>query len=109
MSNSNLFKEAQDSLYQAARYSADFALVKLTSEDTDFSPADKERLKVALSVLKITWSAKDNNKSNKCEGIPTGYKSNEYGDISIYADNEDEYGDTSVYTDDENDVDDTLF
>lgn len=54
MSNSNLFKEAQDALYKAAKVSANFIKVKLASKDTDLSSTDKERLKVALSVLKIT-------------------------------------------------------
>lgn len=55
MSDSN-FNEALDALYQAAKTSADFIKVSLTSEDIDFNPAYKERLKAALSVLKITWS-----------------------------------------------------
>lgn len=60
MSDSN-FNEAVDALYQAAKASADFIKVSLTSEDIDFNPAYKERLKVALSVLKITWLNEDDD------------------------------------------------
>ena len=60
MSDSN-FDEALDALYQAAKASADFIKVSLTSEDIDFDPRLKERLKVALSVLKITWSNEDDD------------------------------------------------
>lgn len=56
MSNSDSFNEALDALYKAAKASANFIETALTSKDTDFSPADKQRLKVALSVLEITWS-----------------------------------------------------
>ncbi|MBW4670170.1 MAG: hypothetical protein KME60_22855 [Cyanomargarita calcarea GSE-NOS-MK-12-04C] len=56
MSNSNSFNEALDALYKAARASANFVEAALTSKDTNFDSAYKERLKVALSVLKITWS-----------------------------------------------------
>jgi hypothetical protein len=56
MSNSDSFNEALDALYKAAKAGANFIETALTSKDTDFSPADKERLKVALSVLEITWS-----------------------------------------------------
>ncbi|KAB8317989.1 hypothetical protein SD81_022455 [Tolypothrix campylonemoides VB511288] len=95
MSNSNLFKEAQDALYKAAKVSAKYVEVKLASKDTDFSPADKERLKVALSVLKITWSGKDDEKSD------------EHGDIPIYPDyKSNEYDDTPIYPDYESDIDD---
>jgi transposase len=56
MSDSDSFNQALDALYKAALASANFIENALTSKDTDFSPADKERLKVALSVLEITWS-----------------------------------------------------
>jgi hypothetical protein len=56
MSDSKFFDEALDALYKAAKASANFVETALTSKDTDFNPADKERLKVALSVLEITWS-----------------------------------------------------
>lgn len=59
MSDSKLYDEALDALYKAAKASANFIEVALTSKDTDFSPAHKERLKVALEVLKITWSNED--------------------------------------------------
>lgn len=90
--SSNLFQEAQDALYKVAKDSADFIEVKLASNDTDFSPADKERLQLALSVLKIMWSSKDNHESNKYDDISVcpEYKSNEYGDISIHTDEESE-------------------
>ncbi|MEM9923424.1 MAG: hypothetical protein AAF915_06700 [Cyanobacteria bacterium P01_D01_bin.50] len=59
MSDSKLFNEALDALYKAAKASANFVEVALTSEDIDFNPRLKERLKVALEVLKITWSHED--------------------------------------------------
>ncbi|MEA5593454.1 hypothetical protein [Rivularia sp. UHCC 0363] len=59
MSDSKSFDEALDALYQSAKASADFIKVSLTSEDIDFNSAYKERLKVALSVLKITWLNED--------------------------------------------------
>ncbi len=59
MSDSKLFNEALDALYKAAKSSANFVELALTSSDIDFTPAHKERLKAALSVLKITWSDED--------------------------------------------------
>ena len=59
MSDSKLFDEALDALYQAAKASANFVEETLNSEDINFTPAYKERLKAALSVLKITWSNED--------------------------------------------------
>ena len=59
MSDSKLYDEALDALYKAAKASANFVEVALTSKDTDFTPTYKERLKVALEVLKITWSNED--------------------------------------------------
>jgi hypothetical protein len=56
MPDSDFFNNALDSLYKAAKTSANFIETALTSKETDFSPADKERLKVALSVLEIAWS-----------------------------------------------------
>ncbi|MEM1394311.1 MAG: hypothetical protein AAGG00_13655 [Cyanobacteria bacterium P01_H01_bin.150] len=61
MSDSKLYDEALDALYKAAKASANFVELALTSKDTDFSPAHKERLKVALEVLKITWSNEDDD------------------------------------------------
>ena len=61
MSDSKLYNEALDALYQAAKASANFVEVALTSEDIDFTPAYKERLKAALEVLKITWSNEDDD------------------------------------------------
>lgn len=59
MSDSTFFNEAQDALYQTAKASANFIEAILASKDTDIDPADKQRLKVALSVLKITWSGEE--------------------------------------------------
>lgn len=59
MSDSKLYDEALDALYKAAKASANFVELALTSEDIDFTPAYKERLKAALEVLKITWSNED--------------------------------------------------
>lgn len=61
MSDSKLYDEALDALYQAAKASANFVELALTSKDTDFSPAHKERLEIALEVLKITWSNEDDD------------------------------------------------
>jgi hypothetical protein len=61
MSDSKSFNEALDALYKAARASANFVEAALTSTDTDFNPAYKERLKVALSVLEITWSSEEDD------------------------------------------------
>lgn len=61
MSDSKLYNEALDALYQAAKASANFVEVALTSEDIDFNPRFKERLKAALEVLKITWSNEDDD------------------------------------------------
>jgi uncharacterized UPF0160 family protein len=59
MSNSKSFNEALDALYKAAKVSANFVEVALTSQNTNFDSAYQERLRVALSVLKITWSNED--------------------------------------------------
>ncbi len=56
-----------DALYQAAKASANFVEVTLTSEDINFTPAYKERLKVALSVLKITWSNEEDEEDEEDE------------------------------------------
>ncbi|MBH8551469.1 hypothetical protein I8751_03550 [Nostocaceae cyanobacterium CENA357] len=56
MSQEKFFDEALEALYKAAKASANFVEAALTSKDGDFDSAYKERLKVALSVLKITWS-----------------------------------------------------
>ena len=61
MSDSKLYDEALDALYKAAKASANFVELALTSEDIDFNPRFKERLKVALEVLKITWSNEDDD------------------------------------------------
>ena len=67
MSDSKFFDEALDALYQAAKASANFVEVTLTSEDINFTPAYKERLKVALSVLKITWSSEEDEEDEEDE------------------------------------------
>ena len=67
MSDSKFFDEALDALYQAAKASANFVEVTLTSEDINFTPAYKERLKVALSVLKITWSNEEDEEDEEYE------------------------------------------
>jgi hypothetical protein len=59
MSEEKSFNEALDALYKAAKASANFVEAAFTSKDTNFDSAYKERLKVALSVLKITWSNDD--------------------------------------------------
>ncbi|BAZ18827.1 hypothetical protein NIES4071_107120 (plasmid) [Calothrix sp. NIES-4071] len=59
--SSDSFNQALDALYKAAKASANFLEAALTSKDTDFSPGDKERLKVALSVLEITWSDEEDD------------------------------------------------
>ncbi|WP_193199920.1 hypothetical protein [Nostoc sp. MG11] len=59
MSQEKFFDEALEALYKAAKASANFVEAALTSKDRDFDSAYKERLKVALSVLKITWSNED--------------------------------------------------
>ncbi len=63
MSDSKFFNEALDALYKAAFAAANFVETALSSKDTDFDPADRERLKVALSVLKITWSGEDDDEA----------------------------------------------
>ncbi len=55
MSDSKYYDEALDALYRAATVSANFIETALTSKDI-VDPADKERLEVALKVLKITWT-----------------------------------------------------
>jgi hypothetical protein len=67
MSDSKFFDEAQDALYQTAKASANFIEAILASKDTDISPADKERLKVALSVLKITWCDEEDDDEEEYE------------------------------------------
>lgn len=67
MSDSDFFNEALDALYKAAKASANFIETALTSKDTDFSQADKERLTVALSVLKITWSDEEDEDEDEDE------------------------------------------
>jgi hypothetical protein len=67
MSDSKFFNEALDALYNAAKASANFVEAALTSKDPDFNSADKERLKVALSVLKITWSDAEGDDENENE------------------------------------------
>ncbi|MEA5503550.1 hypothetical protein VB735_10595 [Halotia wernerae UHCC 0503] len=59
MSQEKFFDEALEALYKAAKASANFIEAALTSKDSNFDSAYKERLKVALSVLKITWSNED--------------------------------------------------
>jgi hypothetical protein len=67
MSDSDFFNQALDALYKAAIASANFIESTLTSKDTDFSQADKERLKVALSVLEITWSDEDDEEDDNSD------------------------------------------
>ncbi|RUT04254.1 hypothetical protein DSM106972_044820 [Dulcicalothrix desertica PCC 7102] len=67
MSDSDFFNQALDALYKAAIASANFIESALTSKDTDFSPADKERLKVALSVLEITWSDEEDDEDDNSD------------------------------------------
>ncbi len=67
MSDSKFFNEALDALYKAAKASANFVETTLISKDTDFEPADKERLKAALSVLKITWSGEEGEDEDEDE------------------------------------------
>lgn len=74
MSDSNFFNNALDSLYKAAKVSANFIETALTSKDTDFSPADKERLKVALSVLEIAWSYEHKEDSETSEYDDINYE-----------------------------------
>lgn len=56
MSDSKSYDEALEALYKLAKVSANFIEAALTSKDTDF---DQERLKVALKVLKITWTEEE--------------------------------------------------
>jgi uncharacterized protein (DUF2225 family) len=80
MSEEKFFNEALDALYKAAKASANFVEVALTSKDTDFDSAYKERLKVALSVLKITWLNEDDDED----------EDDEYEDDEDYEDYEDD-------------------
>ncbi len=61
MSDSDSFNEALDALYKAAKASANLVEAALTSKDSSFDLSHKERLKVALSVLKITWLGEDDD------------------------------------------------
>jgi hypothetical protein len=61
MSDSEFYEEALDALYRAATVSANLIETALTSKDV-LAPADKERLEVALKVLKITWMDEDDEK-----------------------------------------------
>jgi hypothetical protein len=70
MSDREIFDEALDALYKAAKVAANFVETALTSKDTDFSPADKERLKAALSILKTTWSGEDEEEDENSDSIP---------------------------------------
>lgn len=74
MSDSKFFNEALDALYKAAKASANFVEATLISKDTDFGSADKERLKVALSVLKITWSGEEDEDENEDENEEYEYE-----------------------------------
>jgi len=65
MSDSTAFNEALDALYKAAKASANLVEAALTSEDTNFDPAHKERLKIAFSVLKITWLGEDDDEDEE--------------------------------------------
>jgi uncharacterized protein (DUF2225 family) len=78
MSDSTFFNEAQDALYQTAKASANFIEAILASKDTDIDPADKQRLKVALSVLKITWSSEDDDDEDEDEDQEYEYEDDEF-------------------------------
>ncbi|BAZ18834.1 hypothetical protein NIES4071_107190 (plasmid) [Calothrix sp. NIES-4071] len=65
MSDSDFFNEALDALYKAAKASANFIEAALTLKATEFSPADKERLQIALSVLKVTWSDEEDDEEDE--------------------------------------------
>lgn len=67
MSDSDSFNEALDALYKAAKASANLIEAALTSKDNSFDSAHKERLKVALSVLKITWLGEDDDDEDEDE------------------------------------------
>ena len=78
MSDSTYFNEAQDALYQTAKASANFIEAILASKDTDIDPGDKQRLKVALSVLKITWSSEDDEEEDEDEDQEYEYEDDEF-------------------------------
>ncbi|NDJ25760.1 hypothetical protein GS682_30080 [Nostoc sp. B(2019)] len=65
MSQEKFFDESLEALYKAAKASANFVEAALNSKDSDFDSAYKERLKVALSVLKITWSNEDEDEDDE--------------------------------------------
>ncbi len=56
MSDSKFYDEALDALYQTAKVSANLIEAALTSKDPDF---DRERLELALKVLRIAWLEED--------------------------------------------------
>ncbi|GEM_PF-1714069 len=84
MSDSKLFNEALDALYKAAKASANFVELALTSEDIDFTPAYKERLKAALSVLEITWSNEDDDEDEEYEDDDEDEEYEDDDDDEIY-------------------------
>jgi hypothetical protein len=53
MSDSRFYDEALDALYKVAKVSANLIETALTS---DFESQDRERLELALKILKITWT-----------------------------------------------------
>lgn len=57
MSNSDFYDEALDALYKVAKVSANLLETALTS---GFQSEDKDRLELALKILKITWTETDN-------------------------------------------------
>lgn len=61
MSDSQFYDEALDALYKAAKVSANLIEAALTSKDTAFDQAYKERLELALEVLKITWTEEEDD------------------------------------------------
>ena len=71
MSDSKFYNEALDALYKAAKASANFVEAALTSKDTAFDKAYKERLKVALKVLEITWADNEGDDDDESEPLHT--------------------------------------
>lgn len=65
MSDSKFYNEALDALYKAAKVSANFVEAALTSKDIGFDKAHKERLKVALKVLEITWAENEGEEDDE--------------------------------------------
>ncbi len=71
MSDSKFYDEALDALYKAAKASANFVEAALTSKDTGFDKTYRERLKVALKVLEITWADSEGDDDDESEPLHT--------------------------------------